>query len=53
MILCVGIHKNYELQEKIQANGKNNIGFWTEFLFGAVSFYKRQSSMSLEWITLL
>ena len=25
--ICVGIRKNYELQEKIQANGENSIGF--------------------------
>ena len=23
MIICIGIHKNYELQEKIQANDKD------------------------------
>lgn len=40
MIICEGIRKNYELQEKIQANGKNSFGFRTEFLLGAVSFHK-------------
>ena len=32
MIICIGIHKNYELQEKIQANDKRQVSEFCLFL---------------------